>query len=248
MPSLGSHLAGARVLADRIDHPAINSDRGSYYLGATTPDIRVITSMDRSLYHFFDLNELENQDSIARLFETHPSLSGSASLDPTTRAFMAGYLTHLVMDQDYIERIYRVYFAGSVWGDDPRGNLLDRVLQYEMDRREREDRVGMDEIGQALANTSGSADVAFVGRETLGRWLEIVRDIVSLSASWDRFPRVMERHLARAGYSEDEVTEFCSNVPEVLAETLDHVTESRIDEFLQATMDRSLDRMREYLS
>ncbi len=248
MPSLGSHLAGARVLADRLAHASVDADRGAYYLGSTAPDIRVITRIDRSHYHFFELDDFESQDSIARLFEQHPLLREAVRLDAVTRAFMAGYLTHLVMDQDYIERVYREHFGPAVWDEDPRGNLLDRVLQYEMDRREREDRGAMGEIAEALTNTSAEADVEFVGRDTLGRWLEVVRDIASQPPTWDRFPRVMERHLARAGYSEDEVEKFCRDVPAVLAETLDHVTEPRIDEFLQRTMDRSLQRVREYLS
>ena len=47
MPSLGSHMARARALADRLRLPEIDADRGAYYLGSTAPDIRVITRMDR---------------------------------------------------------------------------------------------------------------------------------------------------------------------------------------------------------
>ena len=43
MPSLGSHLAGARLIADRLAHRAIEADRGAYYLGATAPDLRSMT-------------------------------------------------------------------------------------------------------------------------------------------------------------------------------------------------------------
>jgi hypothetical protein len=248
MPSLGSHLASARLLGGRLAHPAIDADRGSFYLGSTAPDIRVITRLDRERYHFFELDDFESQDSVARMFEQHPSLRDSAKLDQPTRAFMAGYLTHLVMDQDYIETIYRTYFGPAVWGDDPRGNVLDRVLQYEMDRRERERRDEMDGIREVLANTSAAADVAFIGGETLGRWLEVVHDIALQPPTWDRFPQMMNRHLMRAGYSEAEIEQFCRDVPEILSETLDHVTEPRVQEFLTQTMDRSLERVREYLS
>ena len=248
MPSLGSHLASARLLAARLAHPAIDADRGSFYLGSTAPDIRVITRLEREHYHFFELDDFESQDSVARMFEEHPSLRNSARLDEATRAFMAGYLTHLVMDQDYIETIYRVYFGPAAWGDDPRGNVLDRVLQYEMDRRERERRDEMDGIREVLANTSGAADVAFIGGETLGRWLEVVRDIALQPATWDRFPQMMNRHLMGAGYSESEIEQFCRDVPEILRETLEHVSEPRVQDFLAQAMDRSLERVREYLS
>lgn len=248
MPSLGSHLAAARILADRLAHQAVDADRGSFYLGSTAPDIRVLTRLDRGSTHFFDLDDLERQDSVARLFKEHAALRDAASLDTPTRAFMAGYLTHLVMDEQYIERIYRRFFgANSSLADDPRRNALDRVLQYEMNRRELTDVSTMAEIREVLAHTSVDADVQFIANETLRRWRDVVTEIASQPPTWDRFPQMMDRHLARAGYSEQEIEEFCRHVPEMLAETLDHVTEPHIREFLDVTMDRSLDRLREYL-
>ncbi|MEE8336496.1 MAG: zinc dependent phospholipase C family protein [Dehalococcoidia bacterium] len=247
MPSLGSHLASARLLADRLAHRSVDADRGSFYVGATAPDIRVITRLDRSEYHFFSLDDFESQDAVARLFETHPAFRNAVELDVPTRAFMAGYLTHLVMDQDYIESVYRRHFGAQAWGDDARGDVLDRVLQFEMDRRERERPDVMDEVSAVLADASVAADVAFIGRETLGRWVDVVRDIATQPPTWDRFPQMMNRHLQRAGYSEDEIAEICENVPAILAETLDHVSEAAIAEFLERTMDRSLAQVREYL-
>ncbi|MDP6606656.1 MAG: zinc dependent phospholipase C family protein [Dehalococcoidia bacterium] len=247
MPSLGSHLASARLLADRLAHRSVDADRGSFYLGSTAPDIRVITRLTRSEYHFFALDEVESQDAVARLFETHPALRGAVTLDVPTRAFMAGYLTHLVMDQDYIEGVYRRHFGSAMWGEDPRGNVLDRVLQFEMERREREHPEAIDEIRTVLADASATADVAFIERETLERWLEVVRDVAAQPPTWDRFPRMMSNHLQRAGYGEDEIAAICNDIPAILAETLDHVSEASIDEFLELTMDRSLARVREYL-
>ena len=248
MPSLGSHLASARVLADRLAHRSVDADRGSFYLGATAPDIRVITQLDRADYHFFDLADLESQDSVARLFEQHPELRGAAQLDGATRAFMAGYLTHLVMDEEYIERVFREHFGATVWGDDRRGTVLDRVLQYEMDRREREDGGGMEEIRTVLARASADADVEFIAQETLGEWLEVVRDIASHPPTWDRFPTLISRHLTRAGLPEAEIEELIRDIPELLRETMDHVTEARVREFMDRAMDRSYARLREYLT
>ena len=92
MPSLGSHLASAYGLADRLGHPYIDADRGAYYLGSTAPDIRVLLRVDRRLTHFFELDEFERQDSVARMFEEHPQLRDAASLNESTRAFVAGFV------------------------------------------------------------------------------------------------------------------------------------------------------------
>jgi hypothetical protein len=249
MPSLGSHLAIARVLAGRVAHGAIDADRGSYYLGATAPDIRVLTRMDREHTHFFTLDELTHQDSVARLFAAHPHLQDAPALDAPTRAFMAGYLTHLLMDQLYIERIYREFFgSGSAFGDDPRGNVLDRVLQYELDRREREQADAMAEIREALAGCSAAADVRFIERATLERWREVAADIAAQPPDWERFRRIASRHLQAAGLdSEEGLAQFYRDLPAVLQETLDHVTEARVSEFMTAAIDAATEQLREYL-
>ena len=242
-------MAKARLLANRVAHRDIDCDRGSYYLGATAPDIRVLTKLDREHTHFFSLEDFESQDAIARLFEEHPHLRDAARLDRSTRAFMAGYLTHLLMDQRYVERIYREYFGkGTTFGDDPRANVLDRVLQYEMDRREREDVPQMAEIREALAGCSAAADIGFIERATLEQWREVAHDMASQPPTWERFQRIAGRHLAQAGFeSEEEVEQFYRDLPEVLRETLDHVTEDRIRDFTDETIDLTTERLREYL-
>ena len=90
MPSLGSHMARARAVADRLRLSEIDADRGAYYLGSTAPDIRVITRNDREVTHFFTLAELEQQDSVARMFREHPELASPTGLDAAVTAFIAG--------------------------------------------------------------------------------------------------------------------------------------------------------------
>jgi hypothetical protein len=249
MPSLGSHLASARVLAQRLAHPSIEADRGSYYLGATAPDIRVLTRLDREHTHFFTLDEFESQDSIARLFREHPHLKDAVKLDAVTRAFMAGYLTHLLMDQRYIEGIYREFFgASSKFGDDPRGNVLDRVLQYEMDRRERENVDAMLEIREAMAGCSVADDVRFIEQATLLQWRDVACDIASQPPTWERFRRTASRHLQNAGMAgEDEMEQFYRDLPDILKTTIDHVTEERMREFIDLTVEDTTRQLREYL-
>ena len=46
MPPLGLHMTVARELAAAIASSRIEADRGAYYLGATTPDIRVLTHLN----------------------------------------------------------------------------------------------------------------------------------------------------------------------------------------------------------
>jgi hypothetical protein len=248
MPSLGSHLASARILANRLAHRDIEADRGAYYLGATAPDVRIITRGDREHTHFFTLDELANQDSVARMLEAHPRLAVPGALDEVTRAFMAGYLTHLLLDEHYIERIYREYFGvGSLFAGDPRGDLLDRVLQYELERREREQTTEMTSIREAMASSGSLADVELIERETLGRWREVAIDMASHPPTWDRFVRVATRHLRDTPEAEFHAQQLMTEIPSLLREVLDHVTEERMRQFMDEAIEASTQRVREYL-
>ena len=69
MPSLGSHMVRACTLAEKLSLPEIDADRRSFYLGSTAPDIRVITKGDRADTHFYNLEDLNSQDSVADMLE-----------------------------------------------------------------------------------------------------------------------------------------------------------------------------------
>src|SRR5581483_6000806 len=150
MPPLGLHMTVARELAADLRSPRVDADRGAYYLGATTPDIRVLTRWDRERTHFFDLHCLDAQSGVHRLFEEQPQLRDAAALDAGTAAFVAGYISHLVLDERYITEIYRRYFGkGGVLGDEVMANVMDRLLQLHMDREQREDAEATAEIRDA---------------------------------------------------------------------------------------------------
>ena len=247
MPSIGSHLAGARLVADRLAHRAIEADRGAYFLGATAPDLRGMTRQPREETHFFSFDDLEHQDSAERMFSEHPQLRAS-NLDQETRAFVAGYLTHLLMDEQYIERIYREYFGqASKLAGNARADLLDRLLQYELDRRERE-QDALASARDAMSVTGARADVAFIARETLERWRDVAIEMASHPPTWERWARTASRHAGAAVASADDEAAMLREVPNLLREVLDHVTEQRVREFMDESIDAATVRVREYLA
>jgi hypothetical protein len=246
MPSIGSHLAGARLVADRLAHRTIDADRGAYFLGATAPDLRGMTRQPREDTHFFSFEDLAHQDSAERMFAEHPRLRVPNELDAETRAFVAGYLTHLLMDEQYIERIYREYFgAASKLGGDARADLLDRLLQYELDRRAREDEA-LASARDAMAAANASADVAFIAADTLGRWRDIAVEMASHPPTWDRWARTAARHAGASAETSDDEAAMLREVPDLLREVLDHVTEQRVREFIDESVEAATARVREY--
>ena len=249
MPSLGSHLAVARRVADRLRQPAIDADRGAYYLGATAPDIRAITRRDRRETHFYELDEFGPQDSIGRMARAYPELGEPAGLPRPTPAFLAGYVTHLVMDESYIEGIYRSEFGErSPRADDPRRDVLDRALQFEMDRREREDAAVMAEICGALAAPDRGPRVPFLAEQELRRWRDVVTEIAAQPPTYERFPRMLRVHLGRAGLDETAIEEQLSRGPRLAEEALAAVTEERMRAFWGEAADACVARLVGYFA
>jgi hypothetical protein len=248
MPSLGSHMVRARQIADALALEEIDADRGAFILGSTAPDIRVVSRGDRSNTHFFDLDNLDRQDSVERMFGEHPHYRTPAGLDTATAAFIAGYITHLVLDEAWIEEIYRPSFG--VYSDidaDPRSNVLDRVLQYELDRRDRIDDQCRHDVQGALAATAPPKGIPFIEDDHLDQWFQVVTDVAGQAPDYSRFRRMMSRHLAGAGYTEDDIDACCADPAAIVDEAFGVVTPERIERFWEHASDLMHDRVRRYL-
>lgn len=250
MPSLGLHMTIARELACDLTSPAIDAERGAYYLGATTPDIRVLTRGDRSETHFFDLHDFEAQDGVERLFEREPSLRDAQMLAPATAAFTAGYISHLVMDQDYITLIYRPLFGErSPVAGDALADVMDKVLQWDVDRQARGDESKPDEIRRALMESAVDVNIGFIARETLLKWRDMSAEVIGTPASVERLVRFLGRRMPGLAF-EDEASAatFAEGVPALLARTWEHVGDERIREYLDSTKNKARRAIREYLA
>ena len=248
MPSLGSHMVRAKELSDRLDLAEIEADRGAFYLGSTAPDVRVVSRGDRADTHFFDLDDLDKQDSVEQMFEAHPHFRTPSGLNAATAAFLAGYITHLVLDEAWIEEIYRPSFGVySEIDSDPRSNVLDRVLQYELDRRDRIDDMGRHDLQGALEATAPPKGIPFITNEHLDRWFVMVTDIAQQEPDYSHFRRMMSRHLAGAGFSEDDIDACCTDPGPIVEEAIGVVSPDRIERFWEHAADLMHDRVRRYL-
>lgn len=241
-------MVRARRIADALELPEIEADRGAFYLGATAPDVRVVSRGARADTHFFELDDLEKQDSVERMLAAHPQLRTPSGLDAATTAFIAGYITHLVLDESWIEEIYRPAFGVySEIDEDPRSNLLDRVLQYELDRRDRIADDSRDEIVAALAATAPPPGIPFIADDHLLQWCEVVRDIATQAPDYTRFRRMLSRHLEFAGFSEADIEACCQHPEPLVDEAVGVVSVERIERFWEHAADLMHDRVRRYL-
>ena len=247
MPPLGMHMTIARELAGRVGHAALASEQGAYYLGATAPDIRVITRWERSKTHFFDLDDFEHQRGVDRIFAEHPQLANASCLNEGTVAFLCGYITHLEMDEAWICDVYRPCFGErSPLKGGPLANVLDRILQFELDRRERDDPDVVNEIRDHLLASTIEIVTPFLERETLLQWRDISAEAVVREPD---LRRLASRHLRAYGVESDaDMEQFVKSVPDLLEQAVREVTPDRIDAFQQRSRERAVESIREYLS
>jgi hypothetical protein len=249
MPPIFLHMAVARDVSRDLPSDQFAGESGTYLLGATSPDIRVLTRWARERTHFFDLARQDHQDSVATFFAVHPELADAGTLGAATVAFVSGYISHLALDETWIEGVYRRYFGQlSALGGDLAANTMDRVLQFELDRQRREDPEASEEIRCELAQSSLSVDVGFLDSETLHRWLEIAMEQAAHPADWERFRFQASRHLRQQSIETDaDWQQFRDRIPYLLQQTIDHVSTAQIDGFLEQGTENARKAVRMYL-
>lgn len=249
MPPIALHMVLARQVALDLGHAGLPAESGHYILGATTPDIRVLTKQDRMSTHFFDLNVDDHQDSVAEFLRENARFLES-DISEQTRQFAAGYVSHLVLDEQYITGIYRPFFARhDALGGQIRANVMDRLLQFDMERHSCSDPELQLQICGALACTVEDIEVGFIDPDTLERWRVVSADIAGRQMDWERMRGMIANHLRYGGLEEGETLGgFLDALPELLDETIAHVTSGEIDAFLQRSTEAARQAVERYLS
>jgi hypothetical protein len=250
MPALALHAAVASRIADQLRHRALDVDAGSLYLGATAPDIHILMGWERERTHFFDLREFEEQSAVAAMFKAHPALARPAELSPSTVAFVSGYISHLVMDEVWINDVYRPFFSrSSPMAGDRRANIMDRAVQYDLDRQARTDRQAMSNIVKEIARPALNLEVGFIDAGALERWRELMAESLNHSPDWERFRYFGGRALKAAGVDTPAAfAEFVKTLPDLVAEASDYLSRERLEAFLEKSLNEGRQAIKEYLN
>lgn len=250
MPPICFHLSIAEEAIERINHPIVDQNKGSYFLGSTTPDIRFFISATREKTHFVSLDAEEGDSGVDHMFEDFPELRRNKSLNNATKVFVLGYLSHLVTDEAWINQIYRPYFGkGSPLAHDPLANLLDRLLQFELDRRERICSKSMSMIRQAIVNIeSVDIEIGFIPASDLDRWREFVFIATTRKSNWEDFRIFAEKYLIWMRQDlNDNIVNFINSFDERLEQVLQLVSDKEIKYFRERAIADSVRVATEYL-
>ena len=248
MPNLPAHIQLAVQAAAQVGASDLHSNLGYFCLGSTSPDIRAITKRARAEYHFVELDFKTIGEGVNAMFAAYPDLMDAAEHDGATRAFVAGYIAHLLTDETYIVRMFRPYFGeAGVFEDLTLAEVFDRALQLDLDRQVWQD------VQHTVADTDmtpGNVSVRFLPESDLTAWTEWVHRVVEGGFSWERL-RFMARRIA-AGNDDSPAYEhaerFLDSVPDSLKNLYDLVPKSRIDEFKSEVTDTVVAGLKEYLS
>jgi len=250
MPPLAIHTAIARQMADSLRAPELDAQRGNVYLGSTAPDVRVITRWERQRTHYFDIHNFDDQSSVRAFLEDNPALSDAAALGQPSRAFLAGYLSHLIVDEMWIGAVYRPFFGErSALGGTIRANVIDRALQFSLDADRRADPELMTHVLNAVAACDLDLEIGFLDRDTLRQWHGIITEYVRSQPDWDRFRERARKLLQQTGdVTEGGFTEIAESLPDLVDEALRHLSRDRIDDVLRECTSASVRVVREYLA
>jgi hypothetical protein len=249
LPPICLHLGIAEEAIERLHHPVVDGKRGSYYLGSTAPDIRFFIDAGREETHFLPLDSGEGESGIKKMFQAYPELMKDAGLNAATKSFVAGYLSHLVTDEAWIYQIYRPFFGKlSSAGGNPMANLLDRVLQFELDRSERLNSKSMSAIRTELNGSADDVTVSFINVSKLKRWSEFVFMATTRKPDWEHFRHFAEKYLIwMRQIAPEEQDTFFASFDERREQVLRMVPREQLQAFREQSIVNSVKAAKEYL-
>ncbi len=249
MPNLPMHIYIAQQVAEELDWGFVHDHLGSCFLGSTAPDIRAMTKWDRELTHFAPLSLESVGTGTRRMFELYPELADSRDLNPATRAFVLGYVSHLTADEAWITTMYRPHFSrdSNVADSEVEAQIWDRALQLDMDRQAHLETGGLELAGAAICSGEQGVDIDFISPETLGEWRQWVARFMSWEFDWVRLKRALNRMYRDNDDVQDIVDRFLGEMPRSLEDVYEKVSRAKIETYRQTALQQTLVQVKEFL-
>ncbi len=144
MPTPIQHLVIAEEILSGSALPAaarglLASQRGAFLFGTVAPDVQSVSGQPREATHFFVMPPPPGELAPAHqvMLTRHPLLACADRLTPAQAAFIAGYLTHLRLDELWIAYVFGPCFGLEAgWGTFRERLMIHNVLRTWLDRRD----------------------------------------------------------------------------------------------------------------
>ena len=116
-----------------------------------------------------------------------------------------------------------------------------------MNRRELADLTAMNEVRTVLEGCAVPGELGFIEAGSLREWLDVAVDFSIQPPDYERFPRMMTRHMEGAGYSAEQIADTLADAVRIIDEAFEYVGEDRVRQFLDESVEIATARVREYL-
>lgn len=237
MPNLPTHIHFSYESIGNYNGLDLSNNMPIYLFGSTAPDIRVITKQDRSVYHFVQLDFDGVGDGIRNMRTLHPMLDNLNIDDEHTRSFMAGYASHLILDETWITTMFRPFFSdNSIFGDKSQGLILDRALQMHLDQSHWNT---LDQNLPYISSCEINIEVEFLKNEPMEDWKNWISTLLNRRFSWDRL-EFMASRIAKGdkthpaiGIAKDFISDPNGGISDLLEKLPDGILEEFANESLK---------------
>lgn len=177
MPTPFTHLHAAHKL---INDPAVTSDlrnflrseHSAFLLGNIAADARVDSGLLRADTHFYHYDTPITEHPWRVMFERHPSLHSLTSA--AHRAFLAGYVAHLAMDEYWSLEMLRPHFVEREWATQQMRFFMLHIILIYMDERDYATLDG--ERRKLLLASQPDAWLPFMSDEILKHWGDYIAE------------------------------------------------------------------------
>jgi Zinc dependent phospholipase C len=180
MPTPFTHLETAQRLLNDTRIPeslraALEAEKPAFLLGNIAADARTGADIRREDTHFYDYSHGIREHPWRVMMRLHPSLHPPASA--AQRAFLAGYVAHLAMDETWTLNMLGPHFAVREWAPRPTRFLMLHILLIYMD--ERDFRLLLPWQNATLKAANPANWLPFLSDTTLCDWRDFIGDQIA---------------------------------------------------------------------
>jgi len=247
MPTPIQHLVLAEdIMTNSALPPAarelLTSQRGAFLFGTIAPDVQSVSGQQREATHFFTLPPTDTRPAHEVMLAEHTALALARRLSPTQAAFIAGYLSHLELDELWIAHVFGPCFGqGAEWGTFRERLLTHNVLRTWLDRR---DGVRLKcDVSDALAHAEPREWLPFVADHHLRAW----RDEIAAQLAPGAPIHTLEVFAARLKVSPAEFRHVLDSPQEMQKQVFIHLRPGCVEQFYADALSKSVRLIKEYM-
>jgi hypothetical protein len=223
--------------------------RGAFFLGIISPDVRAVSGQAREVTHFYDIPPRVSTPAHEAMLNAWPELRQAPTQGRDRATFVAGYMSHLIMDETWLETIVMpgLFIDGQGWGTKhPHWRVYSLLMTYLEYQAEARLKVAAAEVGtmQQITAASPAGWLPFVEDRHLVMW----RDHVVEMIVGDGARRTSHAFARSLGLSEDEIEAIVTSEERMAGEIHPVISRELLQHFGTETELRTREMILGYLA